>query len=366
MTRLTGPFVPIFDPGKRRGQVPTGVAVGTPPPAPPLVAAYAAVLENIVSIDISDPANMAVHQVWEVDVWFDEDQYDGLAVSESGTILFAVGHSAMGTIPIQGRLHALDISAAPTLDALDTLVDEHLVDAIAIEQNGTDLFVVSETETKVVRVDVTDPTTTAMSVTEVLTDVAFLDVKAMARAGATLLIPVHDVPGHLVSVDTDPALAILDDLTLTDCNSCSDVQVSGSHAFVLGTNDDSDAGSLVAVSLSNPASLAETSTFADAGILGGWNFKISGSHAFIGIETGIVSVNISNPAAMSIVDTVTIPSCTFVSSTAIAGNYLFCTAVIAGGDDAVVAINISDPTNLSIADTVTDPFLGNAGSITAH
>jgi hypothetical protein len=170
----------------------------------------------------------------------------------------------------------------------------------------------------------------------------------------------------LISVGAIPTLAILDDLTLTDCNNCFDVAVSGSTAFVIGTNDASTQGAITAVSISSPAALSETSVFTSATLTDCAKVVVSGSHAFVGAGNEVVAVDISNPASMSIADSVAIPNCVFITSAAIVGSYLFCTAVINADDDAVVAIDISDPMNLAISGDINDASLNFAGSLAAH
>lgn len=366
------PFEPIHRRKLRYGSVTVGGDIpGTPPPvAPSSSAAFVMTSGEIVSINTEDPAVMVVlSQVWTGD--FDENGHDQLVmlpyqVGGVDILCIAEGDNT-------GNFDVTDVTDPNGFNVVDQIVDSDLENARSVAVDPTQVspavlfFATGEDTTTVCRIESPDVTATALTLTETLVDGSLVDVKATALLGTVLAIPIHEVPGVLIAVETDPTLSIADSLTLSDNNQCSDVQASGTHAFVLGTNGASDEGALTAVDLSNPASISEASTLTDPAFFGGWCMALVDDHVYVGTSAGeIVAIDISDPNAMTIeAIAATIPSCTFVTSICAVGGYLFCTVTLSG-DDGVAAISIADPTNISFVSAVQDSRLNFAGSIAAH
>lgn len=149
-----------------------------------------------------------------------------------------------------------------------------------------------------------------------------------------------------VAVGEPPAITFEEVYRIDTGGLADDVCFIGNTAFVLGWVSASN-HQLVSVDISDPANLSIIQSFTSASITGPWSCDSSATHVFVLCDDGfLVAINATNPASMSVVDAI---DC---------GSLPRCVVVDAGNDVAYVsttnlisAVDISDPTNLSILGT---------------
>lgn len=121
---------------------------------------------------------------------------------------------------------------------------------------------------------------------------------------------------------------------------------SGNYLYTYSTTDQR----LVVIDISNPAALSLVATLEIPG--GGTGIAISGNYVFVATDSQIVSVDVSTPASPTIVDTfgnAGNPFYTGGSNLFVYGSYLFCPN---GSYDSIAIINITDPTNLELYEEI--------------
>lgn len=144
-----------------------------------------------------------------------------------------------------------------------------------------------------------------------------------------------------VILDGGEALSVLDSLDVPSTEYGQVIVVDGSVAYM--TSDVKN--TLVSMNISNPSSISILDSISITGASG---LAISGTVAYV-TDTGgnrLVSVNISNPSSMSILGTFTSANTNGARAIAISG-----TVAVLGCSGKVTTINISNPSSMSEMDT---------------
>jgi hypothetical protein len=141
---------------------------------------------------------------------------------------------------------------------------------------------------------------------------------------------------------------VSDSLTWPTTGFVRDIAISGNHAFALVGN------SLVSINISDPTNLTIVDTLANVGgELSSPNaITISGTVAYV-VGSGIATFDISNPASLALMDYLFLAATT--NGVAVSGNHAF----ICLASDFVSSINVSNPNSLSyvtdISTGINDP-----------
>lgn len=135
--------------------------------------------------------------------------------------------------------------------------------------------------------------------------------------------------------------------------SANRVLTSGNYAFISSTDN---AQEFQVVSISNPASPSLATTLNLPGNTDAFALSLMENYAFVSQANTLHAIDISNPLAPTLVDSITVGSASIEDislETAGPESFLFIATSDTGSEFAVVSV--TDPTNLSVAATIDNP-----------
>jgi len=151
--------------------------------------------------------------------------------------------------------------------------------------------------------------------------------------------------------------------------------IQGTTAFVTCRQNNVGGGGLFAVDITNPAAmtvLGSYTTSTNGNMAFATGVEARGNYAYVaGTQDGFLLVlNVSNPASISLVGSVTAPQISKISNVNLAGNLVYTTSYgtcIAGGSRSYLsAFDITDPTTPTLASSTAAPSIGSSYACFDH
>lgn len=281
----TGPFIPVFRPEKRRGQVLVGTAIGTPPATPfgiigrlalanctgiAMTATHAFVAspddDTVYSIDITDPTNPT-----QVDSITDGTTLNGAAWPVIvGSVMYVGCNSG-------DRVTSMDISDPTNLSVLHSVTNATTLDRPGRPiADGNYLYVPVVNTDRLTVIDKSNPSamTIAGSVTNGALDGAF----SAYKSGNTVIVaPPNEVAIATVDVTTPSSPGSVAAHAHADLNGARAFAVIGTTLYVTAPNG-TPGSKLTEMDISTPS----TPTYVAATTLTNrpWDIAVVGTNLY--------------------------------------------------------------------------------------
>lgn len=312
------PLDAIFRVKARRGSVPTGVAVGSPPPSPVPDFTYVGQVVDLTALDdVDDTARLT----------------DTVA-------LCAVNDTT--------RVTAVSIAAPGSPTIVSSFVDAtNLPAPWRLAVSGTTAAVLCSDRVAVI--NASNPA--SMSLIGAAVDATrFGGGGGIAASGSLAVVTDNN---YVTVVDLVTA-TVLGSVT-AGINFGTDIAIMGNYAIQLnhsltGTN------ALQVIDISTPAAPALVASYSNSNLTRGNSIVISGATAFVSCvgalgSRRITAINLTNPASPAFISRLNDEAFIGAQGSRMYGaDYVIVTSPQGGGNGALVAVDVSDPSAMSIVD----------------
>lgn len=342
MSRQRSPLTPIFNYEPRRGTINVGNTPGIP-----TTPTYALTL-------------------------LDEITGTGMANSDDVCFVGSVAFVTSDTTGTDDELGAFDISDPSDLSEIAVLSDSSLQGAWTCDSDATHVYVGSITTGILTSVDVTNPASMAVADTLPMPNGA-TEVRCVVVNGTVAYCSTNgDTWGQIVSVDiSDPSnMVILDDFTY---GLNRGMVVSGDYLYFHEDN-----GDIVAYDISDPSDMTYAQYTTSAAYAPSFgeirSLAITGSVLVAACAGGgadgegaVVTFDLSNmPTSIDQLDRLDAadhPELTHVANAAIIGGHAY---LASWDEELLVAVDISNPADISIVETLALPGATTVYSLRSH
>lgn len=271
MTRLTGPFVPIYDPGKRRGQAPTGTMIGNGSPTFTLVgfASYGATLGNT------------------------------RCVAKDGDYCYVTNASAAAST---NDLYVIDVSDPEAPALVGTLDHADLAGSHCVTVDDGFAYVAANTADRLVVVDVSTPSAPS-HVASVANATSLSAPTWVAKIGnyAYVLNGFNSLYTTVVDVSTPASPTVVGSVNTNVGNNRSVLASDGSYCYSAhnGTN-----GPFSVTDVTTPTAPTVVGTISASSVTNGGAVLYPGSGDYVYLDRGseggfhaLVVIDVSTPAS---------------------------------------------------------------------
>lgn len=322
--------------------------------------AAAAGADALVSIDADDPTTLAI-----LDSVTGSEFGEASDVARDGDTVFVVSIFAQ-------TLVAVDVSDPSAMTIASTIPDSSVYRAhrIALNAPNSVAYTLGQSTGLFATTDISDPSN--MALLGVLTGLGTRTADFDVDLTLNIAYISHTDSGTITAVDISNAssLSITSSLTVADLAGAYGVAHDPTTSITYVTSSAAGGHFLTALDTSTPSAMAVEGTLTDPAADQGYGVAVdpANSVAYVGADGTLVSVDITTPSAMTVLDTLALAG----------GYYLWLDAdnqvlYVGQGSDptlpgssgnGVVAVDVSDPSLMSIVDTEsTAPLSGVRGII---